>query len=355
MLKNKALIITVIVLAALIVLFSIASLIALHMSFRKMFSRTEMKPTVYLRYSDVESDYSREVLSFKSGENTLTGYLYGEGGKRGLVVISHGMGGGSESYLGEILYFVESGYTVFGFDNTGCHRSEGDGCKGMSQSLIDLDAALSFIESEARFAELPVYLYGHSWGGYAVAAILGSGHDITASVSVAGYNTPDNIVFEWARDNMGLGALAYLEKPYISLYHRIIFGKYANKSAVSAINSCDTPILLIHGKNDTTVNFGGASIISHRDEITNPNAEFWVCDTENHDDHNKLFMSDAAVVYIDELQTELDELKEKYAGDLPNDVIEEFCASADKKLATELDSGFMQRVTEFYDRAPLRK
>lgn len=350
-----ALKIIAIVLAALIVLFSTASMLALRQSFQKMFSRTEMKPSVYLRYSDVENEYSREILSFKSGGNTLTGYLYGEGGSRGLVVISHGMGGGSESYLGEILYFVESGYTVFGFDNTGCHRSEGDGSNGMSQSLIDLDAALSFIENEERFAQLPIYLYGHSWGGYAVAAVLGSGHDIAAAASVAGYNTPDNIVFEWARDHMGLGAIAYLEKPYISLYHRIIFGKYANKSAVSAINSCDTPVLLIHGKNDTTVSFDGASIISHRDEITNPNAEFWICDTENHDDHNQLFMSDAAVEYINKLQKELDELKEKYGGDLPDDVTEEFCARADKRLASEPNSGFMQRVTEFYDRAPLRK
>lgn len=353
--KGKILKITAIILAAVIALFSAASMIALHVGFKDMFARTEMKPTAYLRYADIESEIAREELSFKSGENPLAGYLYGDGGSRGLVVISHGMGGGSEGYMAEILYFVDAGYTVFGYDNTGCWNSEGDGCKGMSQSLIDLDAALTYIESEERFSELPVYLYGHSWGGYAVAAILGSGHDIAASVSVSGYSSPNRIVFEWARDNMGLGALAYLEIPYISLYHRIIFGKYANKSAVSAINSCDTPVLVIHGQNDTTVSFDSASIISHRDEITNPNAEFWVCGAEKHNDHNGLFMSDAALEYIEELQQQSDELKEKYGEEIPADVKEEFYKSSNKKLASELNTEFMQRVVGFYDRAPLRK
>lgn len=42
------------------------------------------------------------------------------GNQKGLIVISHGMGGGAEGYMAETLYFVNHGYQVFGYDNTGC-------------------------------------------------------------------------------------------------------------------------------------------------------------------------------------------------------------------------------------------
>ena len=63
---------------------------------------------------------------------------------------------------------------------------------GMAQSAIDLDAALTYIESNDELNGLPVLLYGHSWGGYAAAAVLGSDHDIKASVSISGYSYGNN-------------------------------------------------------------------------------------------------------------------------------------------------------------------
>lgn len=353
--KTKAIIIALIILLGVFIVFSVVSMIVIHLNFKSMFGRSAVRPSVYLRYEDIEEGYPRELLSFKSGNNTLQGYLYGENNQKGLVVISHGIGGGAVSYLAETLYFVDHGYSVFGFDNTGCHQSEGDGCNGMSQSLIDLDAALDFIESQERFAGLPVYLYGHSWGGYAVATVLGEGHNITAAASVSGYNSPDRIVFEWVRDNMGLGALAYLEAPYISLYHRIVFGRYADKHAVDAINSCTTPILVIHGVNDDTVSYKTASIICQKNKIKNPNVMYMICAKKDHDDHNRLYMSDTAVTYTSKLSSEMDELKSQYKNGLPDEVLEDFCSKADKRLASGLDSEFMQNIIAFYESAPLKE
>ena len=64
-------------------------------------------------------------LIFESGENTLRGYIYGAENTKGLVVISHGLGFDAEHYLPEVLYFVEHGWRVFSFDNTGTHESKG--------------------------------------------------------------------------------------------------------------------------------------------------------------------------------------------------------------------------------------
>jgi hypothetical protein len=65
----------------------------------------------YLRYGDMDG-YERKVVRFKSGNNTLAGYICGEGHDKGLVVITHGLGGGAESYLSETRYFVDSGWRV---------------------------------------------------------------------------------------------------------------------------------------------------------------------------------------------------------------------------------------------------
>ena len=172
--KKKIRKIVGIVLAALAVIFCIASVIIVQVLFDQTFARTaprEQGLTAYLRYWDVEEQYSREEVSFLSGKNRLYGHLYGAGNPGGLVVISHGMGGGEESYLAEALYFVDQGYQALCYSNTGCWDSEGKTSIGLNQSVLDLDAALTWVEGESRFDGVPVFLYGHSWGGYAVAAV----------------------------------------------------------------------------------------------------------------------------------------------------------------------------------------
>ena len=86
----------------------------------------------------------------------------------GLIVFSHGIFDGQLSYLPEIAYFARRGYKIFAFDNSGSHLSGGKSLRGLPQSAEDLDAALSFV---TKTNTLPLYLFGHSWGGYAVSAV----------------------------------------------------------------------------------------------------------------------------------------------------------------------------------------
>lgn len=332
------------------VLFSIVSFVIVKMNVDKIFSRTEMSEySAYLRYEDVEEEYDRELLSFTSGENQLQGYLYGADNTKGLVVISHGLGGGAESYMTETVYFVDHGYQVFGYDNTGCYKSEGENCIGLSQSVIDLDAALTFIESEARFDDLPILLYGHSWGEHAVTAIFNYDHDIAASVSVAGFNEPMTMIMEWAKDMMG--AFANVEYPYIYLYQKMIFGENLDMTAVDGINNTDTPVLIIHGSEDESVKFDGSGTIAYRDEITNPNVQYKICDKEKQNNHNQLFVDIDAIEYIDELNEACGELYEQYDGAIPEEVDTEFYAGIDKDRVNVMDEAFMQDVLAFYEEA----
>ena len=332
------------------ILFSVISFVFIKVNFDAIFGRTELSAyTSFLRYKDVEEQYDRELLTFMSGNNQLQGYLYGADNTKGLVVLSHGMGGGAEGYMAETLCFIEHGYQVFSFDNTGCCRSEGKNCVGLSQSVIDLDAALSYIEGEDRFEGLPIFLYGHSWGGYAVTAIFNYDHDIAASVSAAGFNKPMEMILEWTKDMMG--GFAYVEYPYIYLYQRILFGQNANMAALDGINRTDTPILIIHGSQDTVVGYTGAGIIAYSDTITNPHVQYKTCDAEKQNGHNNLFMSLDAITYFNETDQEYERLYEQYGGNIPEKAEAEFYDSIDKYQTSELDPGFIQDVLRFYERA----
>lgn len=116
-------------------------------------------------YDANEQHYPRSTVYFMSAENKLSGYIYGEDNFKGLVVISHGRGASAEAYYSEIQYFVDHGWRVFAYNNTGIHPSEGDSAKGLSQSLFDLQAALDYIAGNTQLSTLPIVLYGHSWGG----------------------------------------------------------------------------------------------------------------------------------------------------------------------------------------------
>ena len=350
--KRKALKITGIVLLAVLVIFSVVSLIVVQILFDDTFSRTrprEQGLTAYLLYWDVEDRYEREEVSFLSGENRLYGHLYGAGNPEGLVVISHGLGGGEESYLAQALYFADRGYQVLCYSNTGCWDSEGKNCVGLSQSVLDLDAALTWVEGESRFDGVPVFLFGHSWGGYAVAAIFHFDHEVTASASVAGFNKAMPMIMEWGEGM--IGPLVYAEYPFIWLNQKLTFGDIFELTAADALNSTDTPVLILHGNQDTTVRFDTVSIISQKEHITNPNVRYVVCGQPPQNDHNKLFQSVESIAYEENLNEVYGELYDRYDGEIPEAEQREFYAAADKFLTVEPDEAFMETVVSFYREA----
>ena len=335
-------------LAAFILLFSLGSMILAKIFYDGKFSRVEeTRCSGFLCYSDVDG-YPRTAVKFDSGKNTLQGYIYGVENKKGLVVISHGLGFDAQHYLPEVLYFVDHGWRVFSFDNTGTNESEGAGTIGLAQSEKDLDAALTYIESDKAFNDLPVMLFGHSWGGFAVTAVLNTNHNISASVSISGFNSPDELLLEGAKSEMGI--FAYIEYPYLWAYQSMLFGNTARLTAVDGINRIDTPVMIIHGSADEDILYNGASIISHRSAITNPNVVYKTCSANNHNGHNNLLQSEAAIQYINEKNKEYKGLRDRDAGNIPDDVNANFYEGIDKFQTSELDAGLMNEINGFFEK-----
>ena len=335
-------------LISLIILFSVGSMIFVAKTYQSNFPRYDKHEySGFLQYSDVKDNYNRTAVSFQSGENTLKGYVYGEGNDKGLVVIAPGRGTNSVEYLPEALFFVDHGWRVLTFDYTGSFESQGKNSKGLPQARIDLLAALDFIQSDESLKDLPIMLYGHSWGAYAVTAVLNDVDNISAVASLSGFNSPMGLFDEQAHRMMGV--LAYVEYPFEWAYQTMLFGKDASVTAVDGINRTDTPVMIIHGTADNAIAYNGASIIAQRNRITNPNVVYVSRSGEYQNDHDHLMKSVAAMKYINEKNNEFRELSERYDGNIPDSAMDEFYASVDRFQVSELDSDFMNQINTFFE------
>ena len=328
--------------------FTGASMLGSAAVFKLLFGRVDTLPAyVEIPYDSIETErYPREEISFLSGENRLSGYLYG-GGERGLVIVAPGMNSNSETHLAEIMFFRDSGFSVLAYTGTGFCDSEGDGIVGLQQSKLDLSAALDFAAADSRTRDLPVILYGHSMGGYAAAAVLEEADEVRGAICVSGFDKPIETMYRLARRYVGVAA--DVEYPFLYWQSLLIFGGDADVSAVDSINSVDIPVLIFQGSEDSVVS-EDVSLYSHEDELTNPNVTLISVDEPHRSGHRGVWLSDGAAAYVAERQEELERLDSRYEDGIPQPEREAFYSTLDVKRATELDEGFKNRVLELCDK-----
>ena len=79
--------------------------------------------------------------------------------------------------------------------------------------------------------------------------------------------------------------------PFIRAKNRRLFGEYATINAVDGINKSGIPVLITHADKDDVISYDNASIICHKNEITNPNVEYVTITEEPRNNHNDFFLS----------------------------------------------------------------
>ncbi len=227
----------------------------------------------------------RQPVEFYSGNYLLRGHIYSDGEADGIVIVAPGFRASEDDYLWQINSFHEFGWDVLSFDTTGSCTSEGSSAIGFSQELIDLDAALDYVEKNFNYDN--IFIFGHSRGGYAACGLLNSGHRINAVVSVAGINSAMEAVIQPAQNYVGF--LAYGNYPFLWLYQSTLFGTgIMGIQAYEQISDTNVPTLIVQGVNDDVAPVDSSSIYSHRDEITSDYVEYYVCDTPGQDGHTDL-------------------------------------------------------------------
>jgi pimeloyl-ACP methyl ester carboxylesterase len=304
----------------------------------------------YITWKDMDqSKYPRQEVKFNSGENKLQGFIYGSSNNNGLVIISHGFGGTADHYFPMIMYFVDQGWRVFAYNNTGVGGSEGDSVRGLTQSAVDLDAALTYIENTVVFSDLPVMLVGHSWGGFAVCTVLNYSHKVNAVVSFAGFNIAQELFEE---EGVGIvGGIFYVLTPQFWAIEKHLFGSAANLTAVGGINKSNIPVMIVQSSDDTVIKADTTSIYAHRTKITNPHVDIVLFDGENVTGHEYVYRSKAMEEYRETAQTDFEEYQARNQIEKATNADLAKWAEGygfDKFKANELNPELMERINDLF-------
>lgn len=311
---------------------------------------TPSSPNLLPTYGMYEKDYPRTNVEFQLNGYTLRGHVYGPQNNRGLVVFRHGIFSQHQDYLALITAMVDKGWRVFAYDAIGCGESDGDSTLGMSQSPLDVAAAIDFARENGMADGMPLVLFGHSWGGYGVAAALGlRPNDVDACVSMSGFDSPVNILT--ASAERGFGPLGRSQQPFLWLNTVIDFGADADRSASEAIVNSGVPTLVIHGSGDTVVPYEGSSILialKNRDLESQGLPVSTITKSDSgRDGHNDFFYSRESQAYSAECVTTLQRLLEEADGDANAPSVQEFLKSVDMRAANTADPELIGAIDDF--------
>lgn len=284
----------------------------------------------------------------------LTGFCYSAGSnQRGIIIIAHGFGGGGyNSYLDCINYFAKHGYYVFAYDATGNDNSEGDGVGGFPQGVIDLDYAISFVEDSGNLPNLPIGLFGHSWGGYCVSGVLTYHPEVKAVIACSGTNSSSDIFKAGGRKQAG--DFINIMIPFVKIHERIKFGKYAENTAMDGFKASDAAILVAHSEDDQVVPIEYGYDLYYDKYKDDPRFTFLRFKNKGHSD----FFVDGNNNYKDEFNSlfnkwsesldydyKAEENKERFA----KDKAEFINANLDrKKWSHRLDEELFKQFTKFF-------
>lgn len=251
--KSKKKVWIIVIIAVVLLLFCGMWALTVYIYNANFNNRFESYEPRMLRLEDFDG-LERTRYEFPSDKGQmLTGYLYSVGEEQhGIVIIVHGFGGGGHnSYMDVADHFARNGYLVFAYDATGNDESEGKGVGGLPQGVIDLDYAVSFVEESGNFPELPIVLFGHSWGAYSACSVLSRHPEVRTVIACSGFNSSPDMFKAEGRNEAGDGIALFM--PFMKLYELIRYGKYASASALNGFDASDAAVMIVHGSEDDFV------------------------------------------------------------------------------------------------------
>ena len=306
-------------------------------------SLTYLMPTIE-DYENLES--TRHEFNTNKN-NKLVGYLYSnkEIEEKALVVFSHGLGsGGQIGYLEIYNYLTSNGYYVFAYDATANDESEGSAIGGLPQGIIDLDNTINYVKTIEEVKDLPLMLMGYSFGAYSVSNVLNYQTDIKAIVSIAGWNESINQI-EY-RSSLYVKDFSKVLVPFVRMYERMKYGKYATSKAMNAFDNTNSKIMIIHGENDESVPIEYGYNMFYEKYHNDERFIFKYYDNRN---HTNIYYDEEKAIKYDNFLTEFELYKSK--NKITNeDIINYVNQNLDKELiVNKLDYSLFKEIIEFYD------
>ncbi len=299
----------------------------------------------FASYEDFPVLKGRRFVKIPSGKNRLTGHLYEQPNPKGLFLCVHGLTGLSEDFSSAYhAYFFTHGYDVLALDLTASGRSQGLEIKGLSQSALDIKAALDFIHS-STLSRLPLFLFGHSWGAYGVCASLHFDQSPLAVFEMSGFADPFLVMTELPKYYVHFG-VEYTE-PALKRAMQERDPEYAFLSAKEAIeNAKDVYCFLVQGDQDKMV-VEKASLFGQSYE-RNGVEKFRMLGRG----HGNVGTSLASIGYMMQVKENNASIYSKYKknpSSMPKNEKKEYVNSFSKMMCCQLDETLFNRILAIAD------
>lgn len=286
-------------------------------------------------YSSRHPGWQRQEISFPNNRgDVLRGFVfsYPDIVPKALLVLYHGYGMGLDDYLPECAYFSRRGYLVLAFDGSGTGHSDGR-LYGLPQHILDLQACLNYVCADGRLSQLPLLLYGHSWGGYACNA-LGALADfpVRGIVSAAGFATATSALSAHVKRHYGLfSPFAMLG---VHLYQRLCYGRLSGLTAMDGLKKYTCPVLIAQSDDDSIIPYSDNYGVLYRAFSTDPNKTFLPLTGHNHN------LTTPA---------EIDRKKRSMLKQLRSDSVPAALAEEMNELKTHVDEDLLGQFADFLD------
>ena len=310
-----------------------------------------------LRVEDFDGLKCTEYTFPSDKGQKLAGYLYSVGeDQHGIVVLAHGFGdGGHNSYMDVANYFAKNGYYVFCYDATGCDKSEGEGVGGTPQGVIDLDYAISFVEESKDIPNLPIVLFGHSWGGYCVCSVLNFHPEVKAVIECSGFNRASDMFESGGKSQAG--GVIYTMTPFVRIHERFKYGKYASHTAMDGFEASDADVMVVHSADDDVIGIEYGYDKYYEKYKDDPRFTFIRFEDKGHNE----ILNDQSNTYKEELNAEFDKWlktldydynaeanKERFKKDKAEYLNENLDHA---RWSSRLDEELFAQFLEFYNKA----
>ena len=287
------------------------------LAYNKMFGRFERPDyavTPGLRcYERVADRLPRERFTFPSDGIDCAGYFYPAKPHKGLVAFAHGLHTGADDYLSIFEFLVKNGYSVIAFDCKGTYDSKGNSTVGLSEALVELDHLLDFVRKTPVLQDMPVFVLGHSCGGFAASAVLSLHPEIRAAVTMSAMKDANTMIVDKGflySSILGVPE-TQMTAAFLSETQKRLFGSYTELNGVRAVNESSCPVLIAHGIKDMVVDYwSDLALISHREEMRSENV-FYYTGRGACGSHDTIWRSPDAVQYQEDVKNDLENWKKQ--------------------------------------------
>lgn len=175
------------------------------------------------------------------------------------VLLLHGWGGNASTLLPAARALHAAGHAVLLPEARNHGRSSRGGHSSLPRFAEDLEAALDWLERQPGVDPRRLFALGHSVGAAAVLLVASRRGGLAGAVSVSAFAHPEWVMRRWlAARHVPYRPLGWAVNRYVE---RVIGARFDAIAPLATLPRARCPVLLIHGRQDTTVPLEDARLL----------------------------------------------------------------------------------------------